>query len=268
MSVITISRGSFSHGKEVAEKLAARLGYQCIAREVLLEASQEYNISELKLSKAVFDSPSFLDRFLYRKEKYVAFIQSVVLRHLREDNVVYHGFAGHFFVRDVPHVLKVRIIADLEDRTKIVMERDDVTRREAQETLRHLDDQRSKWSRRLYGIDTQDPVSYDMVLHIHNLTADDVVEVIAHTAGLPRFRTTPGSQQRMEDLYLAALVKAALVEAHPDVEVEAEKGDVLVKLNGTLSARGEQDAERAKEIARKIPGVTDVRVEIRFTETY
>ena len=31
MPVITISRGSYSHGKEVAEKLCARLGYKCVS---------------------------------------------------------------------------------------------------------------------------------------------------------------------------------------------------------------------------------------------
>ena len=38
MAIITISRGSFSKGKEVAEKVAKILGYQCISREILLEA--------------------------------------------------------------------------------------------------------------------------------------------------------------------------------------------------------------------------------------
>ena len=40
MSVITVSRGSYSRGKEVAEKVAQELGYACISREVLLEASE------------------------------------------------------------------------------------------------------------------------------------------------------------------------------------------------------------------------------------
>jgi hypothetical protein len=39
MSVITISRGSYSHGKEIAEKVAQKLGYECISREIILEAA-------------------------------------------------------------------------------------------------------------------------------------------------------------------------------------------------------------------------------------
>ena len=38
MAIITISRGWYHRGREVAEKLAAKLGYECISREILLEA--------------------------------------------------------------------------------------------------------------------------------------------------------------------------------------------------------------------------------------
>jgi len=44
MGVITISRGSYSKGKEIAEKLAQYLGYECISREILLETSDHFNM--------------------------------------------------------------------------------------------------------------------------------------------------------------------------------------------------------------------------------
>jgi len=116
MSVITISRGSYSRGKEVAEKVARELGYQCISREILLEASEEFNIPEVKLIRALHDAPSILDRFTHGKERYVAFIRQAFLEQVQADNVVYHGLAGHFFVEGVRHVLKVRVFADFEER--------------------------------------------------------------------------------------------------------------------------------------------------------
>jgi hypothetical protein len=69
MAIVTISRGSYSKGQEVAEKLARRLGYECISREVILEASREFNVSEVKLVRAIHDAPSILDRVGYGKEK-------------------------------------------------------------------------------------------------------------------------------------------------------------------------------------------------------
>ena len=63
--------------------------------------------------------------------KFIAFIQAAVLKYFKKDNVIYHGNAGHFFAKDVPHILKVRIIADIEDRVKLVMDREEISRNEA-----------------------------------------------------------------------------------------------------------------------------------------
>ncbi|MBW1732092.1 MAG: cytidylate kinase family protein, partial [Deltaproteobacteria bacterium] len=65
MAIITISRGSFSHGKEIAEKVAAKLGYECISREVLIEASEFFNVAEMKLTKSIHDAPSILERMTH-----------------------------------------------------------------------------------------------------------------------------------------------------------------------------------------------------------
>ena len=39
MAIITISRGSYSKGREIAEKTAERLGYGCIGRDVIIDAT-------------------------------------------------------------------------------------------------------------------------------------------------------------------------------------------------------------------------------------
>ena len=69
MSIVTISRGSYSKGKEVAENVAQRLGYECIARDAIIDASKEFNIPEIKLIRAIHDAPTILERFNYSKEK-------------------------------------------------------------------------------------------------------------------------------------------------------------------------------------------------------
>jgi hypothetical protein len=112
MSIVTISRGSYSRGKEVAEELAQKLGYRCFSRDILIKASEQFNIPEIKLIRAIHDAPSILDRFTFGKERYVAYIRSALLEQVQKDDVVYHGLAGHFFLQGIPHVLKVRITAD------------------------------------------------------------------------------------------------------------------------------------------------------------
>jgi cytidylate kinase len=206
MSIVTISRGSYSKGKEVAEKVAQRLGYECIARDAIIDASKEFNIPEIKLVRAIQNAPTILERFNYSKEKYLAYLQITMLERFKKDNLVYHGLGGHFFVRDISHVLKVRIIADMEDRAKLEMEREGISREEALRILKNDDAERRKWSQYLYGIDTWDPSLYDLVVHIKNITTNDAADIICHSVGLDRFKTTPESLKALNSLLMTAKI--------------------------------------------------------------
>ncbi len=207
MSIITISRGTYHRGREVAEKLAKKLGYACISREILLEASEEYNIPELKLIRAIEDAPSILDRLTRQKEKFVAYIKAALLKHVQKDNVVYHGLFGHFFLQDIPHVLKVRIVGDLEARVADEVSREGISAEKAREIIVRDDEERRKWAYYLYGADAWDATLYDLVIHLKTIRVDEAVGIISNVAQLPGFQTTPESQQAVD-----ALVNAARME--------------------------------------------------------
>jgi len=283
MSIVTISRGSYSRGKEVAEKVARELGCECISREVLIEASEEFNVQEIKLLRAIRDAPSLLDRFTFGKERYNAYIQAALLEHFQKDNVVYHGLAGHYFVRGISHVLKVRIIGEKEDRVKLLMEREAIfeqaasamrglpveglprsgrhrgmSKEKAAQVLEDIDEARRKWGLHLYGIDTHDPGLYDLVIHVKKLSTDDAAAIICRAAGLDRFQATAESRQAIDDLTLAAHVKASLIERYPRIKATANDGAVYVALEGGSSS--EKTAIQAS--VEKIPGVDKVDIDV------
>ncbi len=195
MSIITINRGSYSRGKEVAEKLALKLEYECISRDILLEASDEFNIPEIKLIRALHDPASVLERFTHGKDRYISYLYAALLQHVRKDNIVYHGLAGQFFLRDIPHVLKVRVIADMKDRVKEEMRRENISAEEALYILKKDDEERRKWALQLYGTDTWDSKLYDIVLHIGRLTVDNAVDILFDTVQKPNFQTSAESRQ-------------------------------------------------------------------------
>lgn len=206
MGVVTISRGSYSRGIEIAEKLAQKLGYECISREVLLEASKEFNIPEVKLVQAIEDAPSIFDHIKDGKRRYVAFIREAFLEYIQKDNIVYHGFAGHFFTKDIPNILKVRIIANLDFRVKVLMEREKISEEKARKLLYKIDVERRKWSMYLYGIDTNATELYDVLLHIDCLQVDGAIDFIYELAKRPCFQTTPESQKKLSELLEAAKI--------------------------------------------------------------
>ena len=257
MAIITISRGSYSRGKEAAEKVAQRLGYQCIARDVIIEACQEFNVPEIKLVRAIHDAPSLLERFTHGRERYSAYFQAALLKHLQKDNAVYHGLAGQFFLPGISHVLKVRIVADMEDRIQCEMEREGISRAAALRLLEKDDEERRKWSMYLFGVDIRDPQLYDLVIHTKKVSTDLTVELICHAVQAPSFQTTPESQKALEELALAAQVRAALINLKPDIGVTVRNRVALLKVR-TVNSR--EEAEITK-VAQSVPGIECVRVE-------
>lgn len=201
MPIITISRCSYTHGKDVAEAVAKTLGYACISREALLDASQEFNMPGIKL---VRELPITLDQTIFNKYRYISYIRSALLRHLAKDNVVYHGFCGHAFFKDIDHVLKVQITADLEDRVKLVMNRDGFSRNEALLFIKTIDDARKKWCQKFYKIDLSKIGQYDISLNISKFPRDKAVDIICKIAMLERFKTTAKSRRAMDELLIAA----------------------------------------------------------------
>lgn len=261
MSIITISKGSFSKGKEIAEKLADRLGYEPVSREILLEASEEFNIPEFKLVRALHDPPSILERFTYGKERYITFIRWALFEHFRKDNVVYHGLAGHFFLKGISHVMKVRIIANTEDRIREEMKREKISEQKARLLLQKDDHERIKWSTYLYGIDTRDPSLYDMVLHVDNLKVGDVVDILAHAAVRPCFKATEDSTRAMHDLYLAAIAQTLLIDKFPTAKVVVKDSVLNVRVKTLLS---QKDAVygQVNSLLINIEGIKEVKIEI------
>jgi cytidylate kinase len=258
MSIITISRGSYSRGKEVAEKLARALGYECLSRDILLEASERFNIPEIRLIRAIHDAPSILQRFTYGKEQYVAYIRAALLRHAQKDNVVYHGLAGHFLLRGIPHVLKVRIIADLEDRVAEEMKRENISAAEARRILLKDDEERRKWSLKVYGTDTWDPSLYDLLINIKCVKVDEAVEIIKCAVKGSCFQSTPEGQRLVDEMSLAPRIEAALVQEIPSVKVEVKEGEIFINLRGALREDKEL-MSRVKRLAANIAGI-DVKV--------
>jgi cytidylate kinase len=267
MAIVIISRGSYSKGKDVAEQVADRLGYRCISREILIEASQEFNVPEIKLIRAIHDAPSVFKALEYGKEKYVAYIRAALLKQLCADNIVYHGLAGHFFVSGVSHVLKARVVADMEDRVRLEVEREGIGYDEALALIKKDDEERRKWSRDLYGIDTWDPCLYDLVLHIKKLSTEDAAGIIAETVALEKFTTTPESGMALQDMALAAELKAALMDVKFDIDVEVKNGNVKVALKASPD-RQQEFKNRIMQIARKFPGVKDIEIRMSRITMY
>jgi cytidylate kinase len=261
MAIIVISRTSYSHGAEIAERVAQKLNYRCISKEVISLASQEFDIPENYLRQAIEKAPSILDRFSFAKKKYVAYIRSALLEYVVEDNLVYHGLAGHFLLLGIPNILRVMISATPEERVKVLMRRENILEKEALKAIEKFDKERKKWAMYFHGKDPWDLSMYDFGVVIGRLTLDDAVTKILNAVKLPSFQMTPELRQILMNESLAAKVKSDLMNFYHDVEVSVEDHTVIVHIKRSLKQE-EAITEDIREILMEMHDVKDVRVNV------
>src|SRR4030067_3620826 len=121
MAVIVIFSGSYCRAEEVAKMVAQRLGYRCIGEALLRETANLYHVSREGLKRARAGPPSVFSKFTHEKVRNVAYIRATLARYVKENNIVYHGFAGHLIPRDITHVLRVCIVASEDFRVALSM---------------------------------------------------------------------------------------------------------------------------------------------------
>lgn len=261
MSVITISRGSFSGGKMLAECLARTLGYRCVDRDVIVESAAAHGVSQEELRDALQKPPTLLERLQHKKYLYLALIQAALAEEVRTGKAVYHGNAGHLLLKSSPRLLRIRIIAPMEFRLSMAQERLKLSRNEAISYIQRMDNDRRKWAQYLYGVDWGDPALYDVVLNLEYMSIPEACAGVATLVRQRCFEFTPEDQAAMNDLALASRVRAELAvnggTSHLEVEVISSGG--LVAIHGRIPTI--QDVEEVQRIASSVPGVTSVNLD-------
>lgn len=273
VAIITISRGCFSHGQEIAEKVARMLEYECVSREILVDAAQLFDVSERKLIRSIHDAPNMLERITNGREKYLSYIKAALLERVKTDNVVYHGHAGHLLLTDIPAVLKVRIIAALEDRVELLQQKQKLSKDQALKFIENEDKHRASWTRYLYKMDLSDILLYDIVIHIGQLKIQDACDIICAAAKSKTYEMSLTTRKSINDLAIASHVKAALQDVC-ETEVSSNNGHVHVKVAAQklrktgqaspalqlhiFSTIKEDLTQQILSIAHKIPGVAEV----------
>lgn len=263
MAIITISRGTYSGGKELAEAIAKRLGYPCLAREVLVEAAARYGVPLEKLTRAMNDKPGILEGMTLERVHYLALVRAALAKAAADERLVYHGHAGHLLLRDVPHVIRVKVMAGMEYRIQAAMERKKLNREQAIQHIKKMDEDRVRWTRYLYGVDWNDLTLFDLAINVDKIGIPNASNLVIMIAQRPEFQPTAESRKSLADTVLAAEIRAKVAAEGniPDDEVEITANDGVITITGT--ARSLEDADRIRQIVRSHPGAKEIISKLR-----
>lgn len=258
MQIICVSRGTFAGGKNLAEKLAEKLGYDCVSREELTDAATRAGIPVGKLEMAIVNNRPLSERLAIEKERFKAFLAATLCERAIKNNLVYHGRTGHLFLPGITQVLRVRVICDQEQRIASVMDRLNLSWAKAQKYIEGVDEDRRRWIRALYNIDWQDPSHYDTVTNLSHMSVDNAAAALVSLTLLPEFQITPAGRRAIDDLLVTARCRLAIGSDQRtgdlNVQVRSERGRVSV----TYLPRQQREAAFIPEVLKNIEGVGEI----------
>jgi len=191
VAIITISRGSLSGGRALAECLGTRLGYPNVGREVLQEAAERFGVSE-EIFRGKFETtPGIWARLTHERERYILAVQTALSEWCTRGNLIYHGLAGRRLLKGLPGILRVRLISPVEKRVRAVLNNHpQMSRPQATGFIEGIDQDRSRWVKVMYGEEVGDPALYDLTINLRRHTVESACATIAVAAAQPRFQLT------------------------------------------------------------------------------
>jgi len=262
MPIITIYRGAFSGGPALAERVAGELGYRCMSREVLVEASRRYGIPETKFTEVLESAPHWWERWRESLRLYRVALQAAMCEVAQGGNLVYHGHLGHELLRGIRHVLKVHLTATMEYQVAQVQAREGLDEVAAQRYIEQVNKARTRRLEDVFGANWQDASRYDLVLNIANMTLDTATHLIVEAAKREEYQPTPESEQAFQDLTVASRAEAVLVTSpktrNLSIHVQAKEG--VVRVSGILTQPALQ--EEIVSIIEGVEGVTKVEADL------
>jgi cytidylate kinase len=263
MAIITISRSTFSGGKALAEHLTEKTGLPCFSREMITsDTAREYGISEAELTATIQKPPPFWQQIPGKRISYLKYFTAILLDKANGKDFIYHGYAGHLLLEGISHVVRVRVIADMDYRIKAAMTLLEVERDKAIAYIEKVDKERDKVIRFFYGVDWGDPALYDLIINLERMSVSNACNVILHAAAQDAFQSTEASKKALNDLTLSSRVWGALAKnsltSNAAVKVFADNG--VIRISGNAGSGKVVDA--IPEVAAQVEGVKEVVNEV------
>ena len=267
MSVVAITETFGSEGTEIGWELSRALGCEFADREIIAKAAERYGESVMDLHHVSEERPTLWERFSDSTRRYVSCIEATILETAARDEAVLVGHGAAIILREIPHVLRVRVGAPEALRAMRARDRQGLATDEtALEFVREIDRERAARIKFLYHVDVDDPLLYDVVIDTDRVGVADGVRIIRAALQGEFAQPSAKSLSLARDVSVAAQTRARLL-VDP---ITRGLRPVITAAGGrvTVAATVDSDELRDKVIAmaRGIPGVLDVVDEVIVVE--
>lgn len=218
MTVIAMTREMGTLGKDVAAGVAERLGIEVIHHELVeRQLAERLQTTESAVHRFLEGEASMWERWKIDTKKLSRFTAIDILELATRGNVLIRGWGAAQLLRDIPHVICVRVCAPMPNRIaemkrRLGLERDDLAERE----IVRSDDAHERTVQRQFQTDWRNPTGYDVVINTGYVPIAAGVAILQQLARSGAYEATEASRAKLQDKLLGARVEALLDDEAQD----------------------------------------------------
>jgi len=262
MTVIAMTRQLGCLGTDVANGIADRLGLKIIHSEIVANhVAGRLGVEEGTVLRYVDGSASLFERWSINKRKLSRYTTEEILSIAQQGNVLIRGWGAATLLRDMPHVISVRVCASMNFRVRVMMER--LSSKDAgavRQELERFDAASARTLRASFNVEQEDALLYHIVLNTDRLPVEACVNAVCQLAEHPLFRDPAMTHTELADKLLEAKVNSALTE---EIGIGiAPTGVTVSAVNGRITLAGVSSSgalrERAEMVAHRVAGVCQI----------
>lgn len=259
MPIITISREMGTGAYGIAKELAKKLKYTLVDGPKLAACAADYGLS-IELLQAVDEKPPSYNTVEDRsRAASLNSIELILLDLASKGNVILYGRGGQDLLKECGNVLRLRFIADFDERVERFAEREWIDPDLAQELIRRSDHQRGGFIHFYFDRDWDDPLGYDLTFNTSRLSPTAIVDTVIAAVKDPQLKEA--EEWSVEEIRKAMLIKnieTALLRSeeleYRPFRIDVEEGRVT--LSGYIGT--EQEKQAALRLVGAVNGVDTV----------
>lgn len=268
MAIITVSREMGTGAYQIASDVAQRLKYTLIDGPRIKSLAAKYGLTPEVLQMVDEKPPSYVTAEDRKRAAALNSIELIILDLARKGNVVIYGRGGQDLLKDCKNILRLRFIADFEERVERFAEREWIDPDMARSLIRRSDHQRGGFIHFYFDRDWQDPNNYDLVFNTSRLSEATIVDSIIATVKEPTLKEFDKAAVAVIDSVIlakkieTALLNAPALEDYRPFTIAIDKG--AVSISGYIISEVQKKAAIA--IVKSVKGVTSVNEDIHVVD--
>ncbi len=196
MAVITISKEFDTEGEKIASRVAEKLGYEYIGKNLVADIAKELHISESEAAAFRKASQSRILRFVDRytcsivqkvvdrehgcldDKNYYEVTKKLVENVYEAGNVIILGWGSQCLLKEKPDTLHVRLIKDNELKIKKLMKAENLSHKAAKNFIDREEGDLKAYIKQYFNEDWNAAHLYDLIIDMGKISVKKAVDMI------------------------------------------------------------------------------------------